>query len=111
MRLIGLEGDAGSEILSEVKKRIISVSQEEMQKEVEPDKIFTHEDFDLPKQDPADWWKDDSLSDPKTPNQSSNNVQIMHGGRDLEYIDRRLQGLYGLVDFGLQNGFQYMVWG
>ncbi len=109
MRLIGLNGYTGRESLSEIKKRILAVSQEEMQKEVEPNRIITDKDLDLPESDPADWWKDDSSPVPKNPN--SNEIQIMHRGRDIEYIDNRLQGLYGIVDFGLQNGFKYIVWG
>lgn len=37
-------------------------------------------------------------------------IQMFIGGRDLEYVDRRLQGLYGLADWAKRNGFKQIGW-
>ena len=115
LRLLGLSNEpSGSIDLLDLKNRINAVSQESMQQEtIEPGHINPNSGFDLLSgefnPDPADAWKNEPLTTPDNPN--STGPAIMHGGRDMEYIDYRLQGLYEIVDYGLKNGFKRLAWG
>lgn len=114
LRLLGLPDEpSGSVDLQTLLNRINSISQEEMQREtVEPGHINPNVEFDIFSgnfnEDPADAWKQEPPTVPNKPNPGQ--ASIMHGGRDLEYIDYRLQGLYELVDYGLKNGFKKVEW-
>ena len=117
LRLLGLsagmEDDYSGKIdLNDLRRRIEAVSKEEMQKEVTPPGYLSdHANMDMNRGlidiDEADQWKGPGIQD----NPPSSGVQIFQQGRDEEYIDNRLQGLYEIVDYGLKNGFKNLVWG
>jgi hypothetical protein len=114
IRLLGLPEDySGSIDLQTLRQRIVAVSQEDMQKEIAPSGWLGQDASYDPSsgqatQDPADGWKGQPPLQDKPPEGAG--AKMFIGGRDEEYIDFRLQGLYELVDFGLKNGFKRVTW-
>lgn len=117
LRLLGIStagGDAysGKMSLEELRKKIESVSKEQMQSEITPSGYLSdHAEIDMSQGvvevDDADKWKGDPIQDePPT-----SGVKVYQPGRDENYIDNRLQSLYEIVHYGLKNGFKYLVWG
>ncbi len=117
LRLLGIStagGDAysGKMSLEELRKKIESVSKEQMQSEITPSGYLSdHAEIDMSQGvvevDDADKWKGDPIQDePPT-----SGVKVYQPGRDENYIDNRLQNLYEIVHYGLKNGFKYLVWG
>jgi len=43
--------------------------------------------------------------------QEEDKVQMIDFGRDEDRVERYISGLRRMVDFGLQNGFETLVWG
>jgi hypothetical protein len=110
---VGMDDDYSGKIdLNDLRKRIEAVSKEEMQKEIlPPGYLADHANMDMNRgqidTDEGEGWKGPSVQE----NPPSSGVPIFQPGRDEEYIDNRLQGLYEIVDYGIKNGFKNLVWG
>lgn len=120
LRLLGLAtGDSMEDCvgrigLEDLKNRIKAVSQEQMQGEVQQSGwVAPGAEYDdvtgKVSQDPADGWKGNPALQDEPPQDGKAKMYI--GGRDENYIDFRLQGLYELADYGLSNGFTQATWG
>ncbi len=107
LRLLGFTSEdySGQITLQDLKQRIIAISQEEMQRETIEPRVVLPED-NIQESDPADFWKGEQDS-----TQNQKGPTIFMGGRDINYIDTRLQDLYQLVDYGISKGFNSVVWG
>ena len=129
LRLLQLPQEpSGSVRADDLKLRIEQTSRDEMQSETQPSGwLPPPEDKD---QKLKNQGGDDFLSvgdflgvdnDKKNPWDPPDNIEVHEEkpegsnfymqGRSEEYIDGRLQSLYNLADFAIQNGFEYIGWG
>jgi len=121
-RMLGLPQEpSGSVNAQALKSRIEQVSREEMEKEIQPSGWVT------PPEDQTGSTEDDAYESafggdhtrdpwetpepiPVQPNRPDNQMGMFMGGRDEAYIDRRLQDLYRIADFAVENGFKEIGW-
>ena len=108
LTLLSLEPSGGSISAAELKQRIAAVTPEGIQEAQAPSGWLQGPDA-LNPPDPADNWKGNSPVGDQPP--KGQGAQIFMGGRDENYIDSRLQGLYSLADYAETNGFQQINWG
>ena len=104
----GIAGEQGEIDAQELLRRINEVSREQIDGATTPSGYISNEtQLDDPEH-PRESWQGEIETYDSPPEEEG--VKMFTGGRDANYIDNRLQGLYNLADFAVSNGFKEIAW-